>query len=31
MSKINFNKMGFPEEYGLYDPKMSTKIVVLVL
>ena len=21
MSKINFNKMGFPEEYGLYDPK----------
>ena len=21
MSKINFNKMGFPEEFGLYDPK----------
>ena len=21
MSKNKFNKMGFPEEYGLYDPK----------
>ena len=31
MSKNKFNKMGFPDEYGLYDPKNEHENCGLVL